>query len=221
MTQIKGCAPGCTCGKHRSRPCEPGCACSRHSLPFKFGKCPDGCTCGRHKSKACAPGCTCGRHGASVNKGAKCPDGCTCKRHTPPKRPKRTREEQLAVDRERRRQQVAADPEKNREACRNWYVKNPYWSKYRMTVRQWEHAFTQQEGLCYLCGDQLRRGDSRAIHVDHDHRCCPTEKTCGKCIRGLTCSDCNSGIGDFGEDPELMLLVAARLESAIRAMEAR
>lgn len=218
---IPTCPDGCTCGKHQSNPCKPGCMCSRHSHPSKFGKCPDGCTCGRHKSKTCQPGCTCKRHGAAWNSGRGCPEGCACKLHTPPKRPKRPREEQKRVDAKLKMDRYIANPEKYREASRRSHAKNPYWQKYRMTVEEWEGMFAFQGGLCYLCTDPLDRAAERAICVDHDHQCCDGVRTCGKCVRGLTCQPCNSGIGQFGDDPDLMILVADRLEMSQRGLTER
>lgn len=37
-------------------------------------------------------------------------------------------------------------------------------------------------------------------HIDHDHRCCPDNKACSLCFRGLLCGKCNTGIGQFNED---------------------
>jgi hypothetical protein len=33
-----------------------------------------------------------------------------------------------------------------------------------------------------------------ALHVDHDHNCCPKSGSCGKCVRGMICSKCNAAV---------------------------
>lgn len=43
--------------------------------------------------------------------------------------------------------------------------------------------------------------------VDHDHECCNGMKSCGKCIRGILCSSCNRGLGQF-KDSEIILINA-------------
>jgi len=48
----------------------------------------------------------------------------------------------------------------------------------------------------------------KRLVVDHDHECCPDEKSCGKCVRGLLCNWCNRMIGMARDDPQ-------RLRSAI------
>ena len=64
-----------------------------------------------------------------------------------------------------------------------------------------------QNGGCAICGGAPKDGPS--LHVDHDHACCPgRKKSCGLCLRGLLCEDCNRVLGMFGDD-------IARFEAAI------
>lgn len=55
-----------------------------------------------------------------------------------------------------------------------------------------------QEFKCAIC-----RKDSleEVLKVDHDHNCCSGDKSCGQCIRGLLCSQCNSAIGLIKDNP--------------------
>lgn len=59
----------------------------------------------------------------------------------------------------------------------------------------------KQENKCVICGLPFER----TPHVDHDHLCCPGIKSCGKCIRGLLCHHCNAGLGNFRDNPVLLL----------------
>lgn len=38
------------------------------------------------------------------------------------------------------------------------------------------------------------------LAVDHDHRCCPGATSCGACVRGLVCNQCNAAVGLIHED---------------------
>jgi Recombination endonuclease VII len=43
---------------------------------------------------------------------------------------------------------------------------------------------------------QARFEEDQPIFMDHDHACCPDEKSsCGKCARGLLCLSCNAALG--------------------------
>lgn len=42
-----------------------------------------------------------------------------------------------------------------------------------------------EKDVCDICGSNNR------LNIDHDHKCCPGAKTCGKCTRGLLCNSCN------------------------------
>jgi hypothetical protein len=93
------------------------------------------------------------------------------------------------------------------EARRRWLLK----SKFGLTVERWQDMFDQQGGRCYLCADEL---DPAHTHVDHSHACCPDDRSCGRCIRGLACRWCNQGVGQFRDDPERMRRAATALERA-------
>lgn len=54
---------------------------------------------------------------------------------------------------------------------------------------------------CKVCG----RVGVKKMNIDHDHSCCPKNKrSCGKCVRGVLCRDCNLGIGHFKDDIDLL-----------------
>lgn len=83
---------------------------------------------------------------------------------------------------------------------------------YGMTPEQYDHMLEQQGGVCKICKGPPDEG--RSFHVDHDHDCCPGRPTCGKCNRGLLCGRCNKGLGQFHDDPVLLVAAANYLLSA-------
>lgn len=52
--------------------------------------------------------------------------------------------------------------------------------------------------------------------VDHDHLCCPGQKSCGKCVRGFLCPNCNTAIGFMKDDPDRLAAAADYLRSHSR-----
>lgn len=76
-----------------------------------------------------------------------------------------------------------------------------------------------QDGKCYLCEREL--GPERRAIVEHDHRCCPPNRSCDICRRGLACDLCNWLVGQVGDDPDLMVLIAGNLRAAKEAVTAR
>jgi hypothetical protein len=47
-----------------------------------------------------------------------------------------------------------------------------------------------QQGRCAIC--LVADAGEKAMHIDHDHACCPGRRSCGECVRGLVCSNCNA-----------------------------
>lgn len=69
---------------------------------------------------------------------------------------------------------------------------------YRLTRAAYEELLASQGGVCAICRGSNPSG--RALAVDHDHACCPRVRSCGKCIRGLLCTACNTGVGSARDD---------------------
>lgn len=80
--------------------------------------------------------------------------------------------------------------------------------KYKLgkPVETWlaEHGFA-----CAICAETLTVD---TVNIDHDHSCCSGTRSCGKCVRGPLCRNCNLGIGNLGESVE-------RLRSAEKYLE--
>lgn len=69
---------------------------------------------------------------------------------------------------------------------------NRVWTHYRLRPADWQATWDAQEGRCLLCGTNLV--PANAV-LDHDHRCCPGERSCGRCNRGFLCRKCNTNVG--------------------------
>lgn len=77
----------------------------------------------------------------------------------------------------------------------------------------------EQAGKCYLCERPL--GPNLMAIVEHDHRCCPTGKSCAVCRRGLACQPCNALIGFADDDPDRLTLIAQNLRAAQESVTTR
>lgn len=106
--------------------------------------------------------------------------------------------------------------EKNRARLRELYADQPryldymYRSRFGITYERYEAMLAEQGGGCAICGKQQTEGSPR-LSVDHDHTCCQGKRSCGECVRGLLCSDCNFGIGKFRDLPDLLIKAASYL----------
>lgn len=80
--------------------------------------------------------------------------------------------------------------------------------RYGVTPDAYAAALLNGCDICGIIAD--------ALHVDHDHACCPPVRgngaTCGKCVRGIICGPCNRAIGMFKDNPDIIRRAAAYLE---------
>ena len=88
---------------------------------------------------------------------------------------------------------------------RKWRADNPRRAaiqqrraRYGLEEDERRRLLAAQSGRCAIC----REGAPSC--VDHDHRSAE--------VRGLLCRTCNAGLGQFRDDPELLLRAAAYLE---------
>lgn len=109
-----------------------------------------------------------------------------------------------------------ANKDKHNEHSRKWREKNgETWkwtiikSKYGLTQEQYEAILARQGGLCAVC---RKLPGMKGFHIDHDHSCCDAKGSCGKCVRGLLCFSCNTGIGILGDSPQVLMNAAAYLQ---------
>src|SRR3972149_8118813 len=86
-----------------------------------------------------------------------------------------------------------SNPKKHIIATKKWKGKNGRKTinarlvrTYGITIDKYDHMFSEQNGLCAICGTDNPKGRGK-FHVDHAH-------STGK-IRGLLCNNCNTLLG--------------------------
>jgi hypothetical protein len=83
--------------------------------------------------------------------------------------------------------------------------------RYSLPPEDFQRMFEEQEGKCPICERDF--GDDLKVCIDHDHSCCAGYTSCGKCVRGLLCDECNRGLGAFRDEKERLLNAAAYLDN--------
>lgn len=68
--------------------------------------------------------------------------------------------------------------------------------RFNITVEQYNAILENQGGVCFICHTPEPVGNPY-WQVDHDHACCPKRPSCGSCIRGILCFDCNMMLGYY------------------------
>ena len=80
------------------------------------------------------------------------------------------------------------------------------WGKYKITSEDYDLLLEEQGGLCAICRGAEPKTPHGFWHVDHCH-------TRGD-VRGLLCSSCNTGIGHFFDQPDVLIRAAEYLRVA-------
>lgn len=75
--------------------------------------------------------------------------------------------------------------------------------KYGLTLSDYDELIGKQEGRCAICGTDQPNCHHKRFVVDHNHH---TNE-----VRGLLCSTCNTGLGNFFDNPETLLKAAQYL----------
>lgn len=73
-------------------------------------------------------------------------------------------------------------------------------NKFGITLAEYGEMLVKQGGVCAICEraeTDTRNGKVKALAVDHDHET--------GVVRALLCVACNTGLGKFRDDPELLL----------------
>jgi hypothetical protein len=73
--------------------------------------------------------------------------------------------------------------------------------RYGLSEGQYEAMLEDQAYKCFICNEYPT---TKALHVDHDHACCPGKTSCGSCVRGLLCHNCNVALGLLKENPVII-----------------
>ncbi len=92
---------------------------------------------------------------------------------------------------------------RNNESAAQYRQRRMLWNGFKLTVEQYEAMLEEQGGVCAICErpeTNTYLGVVRRLAVDHDHTCCPGDKSCGECVRGLLCSACNTALGRLNDD---------------------
>lgn len=115
----------------------------------------------------------------------------------------------------KRRERYANDSAfraKKKEEVHNYYQNNPdvrlnqRLKKFGINLNEYRRILKEQGGKCAICGSEIGDVMGNRLYVDHDH-------VSGK-VRGLLCSKCNFGLGNFNDDIELMKKAIKYLEGS-------
>ena len=95
--------------------------------------------------------------------------------------------------------------EKRRAVCKPCRTLQKRVRLYDIDIETYNNMFAEQRGCCAICGEHQSTFD-KALAIDHDH-------VTGK-VRGLLCILCNTALGKFKDDQNLLHSAIEYLRSA-------
>jgi hypothetical protein len=104
---------------------------------------------------------------------------------------------------------VNAKPHMTPDARRNTHLKN----RYNITMADQTRMLEDQDG-CAIC--HTWSYGKRAWAIDHDHSCCSGRSSCGACVRGVLCTQCNTMIAMAHDDTDTLLRAVDYLQANVK-----
>lgn len=100
------------------------------------------------------------------------------------------------------------NPQKNLEKIRLNNKNRPQWKRHGMSENEWNLLYHKYDGKCHSCKE------NDGVAIDHDHSCCSKSYSCGNCIRGFLCRECNISLGIMKEEYERIIKLAEYINPA-------
>lgn len=100
--------------------------------------------------------------------------------------------------------------ENNREAVRatnRRCARKRLLKSLNITADDLQLAYERQRGACAICEIKIDLNGGKHIHIDHCHK---TNR-----FRGILCIGCNTSLGKFGDDPDVLMRAAEYVRGAL------
>lgn len=95
-----------------------------------------------------------------------------------------------------------SNPEKKAAKNKMNSLRVPNWKRHGISEEKYLELLEMTNGKCHACRE------NKATQIDHDHSCCDKSFSCGKCIRGVLCHNCNTAIGLMRDSKIIALRIA-------------
>lgn len=88
------------------------------------------------------------------------------------------------------------NPDKKAEKVKLNSGRDTNWKRHKISKELYESLLKKYDGKCHACKKR------NATSIDHDHKCCEGIRSCGKCVRGILCRNCNISLGLMQDSKE-------------------